>query len=63
MFKNIDNQISIVFDEVTQSKTMTRTTKSSSSIIEKESHNDKKSDELATNQLKKELLHEIKHYI
>ena len=57
MFKNIDNQISIVFDEVTQSKTMTRTTKSSSSIIEKESQNDKKSDELATNQLKNELLH------
>ena len=42
---------------------MIATTKSQSSIIEKESYKDKKCDQLATNHLKQELLHEIKHYI
>ena len=42
---------------------MTPTTKSPSSIIEKESFNDEKCDQLATNHLKEELLREIKHYI
>ena len=42
---------------------MTPTTKSPSSIIEKESYKDKKCDQLATNHLMQELLHEIKHYI
>ena len=41
---------------------MTLTTKSHSSITEKESYNDKKSDRLATNHLEQELLHERKHY-
>ena len=61
--KNIDNQTPIVFDQATPSKTMTTTTKSASSIIEKESYENKKCDQLATNHLKQELLHEIKHYI
>ena len=63
MFKNIDNQIPIAFDETTPSKTTTPTTKSPSSIIGKESYKDKKCDQSATNHLKQELLHEIKHYI
>ena len=42
---------------------MTGTTKNQSSITEKESYKDKKCDQLATNQLKQELLHEIKPYI
>ena len=42
---------------------MTGTTKNQSSITEKESYKDKKYGQLATNQLKQELLHEIKPYI
>ena len=63
MLKNIDNQIPIAFDEATPSKTTTPTTKSPSSIIGKESYKDKKCDQPATNHLKQELLHQIKHYI
>ena len=63
MLKNIDNQIPIAFDEATPSKTTTPTTKSPSSIIGKESYKDNKCDQPATNHLKQELLHEIKHYI
>ena len=63
MLKNIDNQIPIAFDEATPSKTTTPTTKSPSSIIGKESYKDNKCDQPATNYLKQELLHEIKHYI
>ena len=58
MLKNIDNQIPIAFDQATPSKTATLTTKSPSSILEKESYKDKKCDQLATNHLKQELLHE-----
>ena len=53
MLKNIDNQIPILFDQVTPSKTTTPTTISHSSIIEKESYKDKKCDQLAINQLSK----------
>ena len=63
MLKNIDNQIPIEFNQATPSKTATPTTRSPSSIIEKESYKDKKCDQLATNHLMQELLHEIKHYI
>ena len=63
MLKNIDNQIPNAFDQATPSKTTTPTTKSPSSIIEKERYKDKKCDQLATNHLKQELLHEIKHHI
>ena len=63
MLKNIDNQIPIAFDQATPSKTTTPTSKSPSSIVEKESYKDKKCDLLATNHLKQELLYEIKHYI
>ena len=63
MLKNIDNQIPIAYDQATPSKKMTSTTKNPSSIIEKESYKYKKCDQLATNHLKQELLHEIKHYI
>ena len=63
MLKNIDNQIPIAFDQATPYKTITPTTKSPSSIIEKESYKKKKCDELATNHLNQELLHEIKNYI
>ena len=63
ILKNIDNQIPIAFDQATPSKTTTPTTKNPSSIIEKESYKDKKCDQLATNHLKQELLHEIKHHI
>ena len=51
-----------LFDQANPSKKMTLTTKSHFSITEKESYNDKKSDRLATNHLKQELLHERKHY-
>ena len=44
-------------------KTITPTTKSPSSIIEKERYKNKKCDQLATNQLKQELPHEVKRYI
>ena len=40
MLKNIGNQIPIEFNQVTPSKTTTPTTKSPSSIIEKESYKD-----------------------
>ena len=63
MLKNIDNQIPIAFDQATPSKTIAPTTKSPSSIIEKESYKNKTCDQLATNHLIQELLHEIKHYI
>ena len=63
LLKNSDNQMLIAFDQATSSKTMTPTTKSPSSIIEKGSYKDKTCDQLATNYLKQELLHEIKHYI
>ena len=63
MLKNIDNQIPIEFNLATPSKTATPTTRSTSSIIEKESYKDKKCDQLAANHLMQELLHEIKHYI
>ena len=63
MLKSIDNQIPIAFDQATPSKTMTPTTKSPSSLIEKESYKDKKCDHLATNHFKQELFHEVKHYI
>ena len=63
MLKNIDNQIPIAFNQATPSKTTIPTTKSPSSIIEKGSYKDKTCDQLATNSLKQELLHEIKHYI
>ena len=63
MLKNIDNQIPIEFNQATLSKTATPTTRSPSSIIEKESYKDKKCDQLATNHFMQELLHEIKHYI
>ena len=63
MLKNTDNQIPIEFNQATPSKATTLTTKSPSSIIEKESYKDKKCDQLATNHLMQELLHEIKHYI
>ena len=59
MFKNIDNQIPIAFDQATPSKTTTPTTKSPSTIIEKESYKDKKCYQLANDDLKQELLHEI----
>ena len=61
--KNFDNETPIAFDQATPSKKMTPTTKSPSSIIEKESYKDKKCDQLATNHLKQELLHKIKHYM
>ena len=63
MLKNTVNQIPTAFDEATPCKTTTPTTKSPSSIIGKESYKDKKCDQPATNHLKQELLHEIKHYI
>ena len=63
ILKNIDNQILIAFDQATPPKTTTPTTKSPSSIIEKENYKDEKCDQLATNNLKQEPLHEIKHYI
>ena len=62
MLKNIDNQIPIEFNQATPSKSATPTTRSPSSIIEKESYKDKKCDQLPTNHLMQELLHEIKHY-
>ena len=62
MLKNIDNQIPIEFSQATLSKTTTSTTRSSSSIIEKESYKDKKFDQLATNHSMQQLLHERKHY-
>ena len=63
ILKNIGNQIPIEFNQATPSKTTTPTTRSPSSIIERESYEDKKCDQLATNHLMQELLHEIKHYI
>ena len=51
MLKNIDNQIPIEFNQATPSKTTTPTTRSPSSIIEKESCKDKKCDQVATNHL------------
>ena len=51
------------FDQAAPSKTATPTAKSPSSIIEKESYEDKKCDQLAINHLKRELLNEIKHCI
>ena len=51
MLKNTENQIPIAFDQATVSKTTTPTTKSPSSIIEKDSYKDKKSDQLAINHL------------
>ena len=63
MLENTGNQIPSAFDQVTPSKTITPTTKSPSSIIEKESYKKKKCDQLATNHLNQELLHEIKNYI
>ena len=60
MLENIDNYILIAFNQTTPSKTMTPTTKIPSSITEKESYKNKKCDQLATNHLKQELLHEIK---
>ena len=63
ILKNIDNQIPIEFNQVTRSKTMTATTKSPSSIIEKDSYKDKKYDQRATNHFMQELLYERKHYI
>ena len=44
MLKNTENQIPIPFDQATVSKTTTPTTKSPSSMIEKDSYKDKKSD-------------------
>ena len=52
MLKNIDNQIPIAFDQATPSKTTTPTTKSPSSLIEKESDIDKKCDNQLINYLK-----------
>ena len=47
-FSNIilksNNQIAVAFDQATPSKTVTLSTKSSCSIIEKESYKDKKCD-------------------
>ena len=60
MSKNIDNQIPIAFDQATPFKIWSSP---STSIIEKESYKDKKCDQLATNLLTQELLHEIKHHI
>ena len=60
MSKNIDNQIPIAFDQATPFKIWSSP---STSIIEKESYKDKKCDQLATNLLTQELLHEIKHCI
>ena len=60
MLENIDNHILIAFNQATPSKTMTPTTKIPSSITEKESYKNKKCDQLATNNLKQELLHERK---
>ena len=53
MLKNIDNQIPIEFNQGTPSKITTPTTKSPTSIIEKESYKDEKCDQLATNHLMK----------
>ena len=63
MSKNteIENQIPIAIDQATPSKLKPKT-KSPFSITEKESYKDKKCDELTTNHLKQELLHEMKHY-
>ena len=61
MLKNIDNQIPIEFNQATPSKTATPSTRIPSCIIEKKSYKDKKCDQLATNHLMQELLHEIKH--
>ena len=61
MLKDIDNQIPIEFNQATPSKTITPTTKSLSSTIEKENYKDKQYDQLATNHLMQEILHEIKH--
>ena len=58
IFKNIDNQIPIAFDQATPSKIWSSP---STSKIEKESYKDKKCDQLATNLLTQE--HEIKHHI
>ena len=44
ILKNINNQIAIAFDQATPSKTVTLSTKSFCSIIEKESYKDKKCD-------------------
>ena len=63
MLKNIDNQIPIEFNQAIPSKIATPTTRSPSSIIKKENYKVKKCDQLATNHLMQELLHEIKHYI
>ena len=52
-----------IFDQATPSKKMSPTTKSHSSITEKESYKDKKCHQLTTNHLKQYILHEIKHYI
>ena len=51
MLKNTEIQIPIAFDQATVSKTTTPTTKSPSSIIEKDSYIDKKCDQLAINHL------------
>ena len=58
ILKNIDNQIPMEFNQATPSKRRTPTTRSPSSIIEKESCTDKKCDQLATNHL----MQEIKHF-
>ena len=63
MLESIGSQIPTEFDQAALSKTTTPTTKSSSSIIEKESYKDKKCDQLDINHLKQELLRQIKHYI
>ena len=53
MLKNIDNQIPIEFNQGAPSKITTPTTKSPTSITGKESYEDKKCDQLATNHLMK----------
>ena len=55
--------IKFQLNKATPSKSITLATESPSSIIEKESYKNKKCDQLTTNHLKQELLHEIKHYI
>ena len=62
MLKNNNNQIPIAFDQATPSKTITPTSKSLSSSIEKDSYKNKKCDQLATNHLKQEILYEISQY-
>ena len=63
MLKNIDNQIPTEFNQASPSKTTAPTTRSPSSIIEKESYKDKKCNQLATNHLMQELLHEITSFV